>query len=113
MWRPDGNLQATYNGWPLYYFGEDIFAGDTNGHQFNEFGGDWYLIAPTGREVGGRLAGGVDYEKSEQCGYEDVGVPTAMVSVAAATVTAQFSDNFQSNKTDPRLRRSPLTARRV
>jgi predicted lipoprotein with Yx(FWY)xxD motif len=101
--RPDGNLQATYNGWPLYYFGEDILAGDTNGHQFNEFGGDWYLIAPTGREVGGRLAAGVDYQKSERCGCQDVGVPTAVVSVAAAKPAARFSDDFQPNKTDPAI----------
>ena len=69
--RPDGRVQATYNGWPLYYFGEDLVAGDIHGHQFNEFGGDWYLVAPTGREFGGRLAFGVDYQKSEECGCQE------------------------------------------
>ena len=69
--RPDGRVQATYNGWPLYYFGEDLVAGDINGHQFSEFGGDWYLVAPTGREFGGRLAFGVDYQKSEECGCQE------------------------------------------
>ena len=69
--RPDGKVQATYNGWPLYYFGEDLVAGDIHGHQFNEFGGDWYLVAPTGREFGGRLAFGVDYQKSEECGCQE------------------------------------------
>ena len=69
--RPDGKVQATYNGWPLYYFGEDSAPGDTNGHQFNEFGGDWYLVAPTGREFGGRLAAGDDSQKSEECGCQE------------------------------------------
>ena len=97
--RPDGKLQATYNGWPLYYFGEDIFAGDTNGHQFNEFGGDWYLIGPTGRELGGRLAGGVDYQESERCGCQDAGAVAPVLRVAAASLEARFSDDFHSNRT--------------
>ena len=74
--RPDGKVQATYNGWPLYYFGEDSAPGDTNGHQFNEFGGDWYLVAPTGREFGGRLATGDDSQKSEECGCQETVVRT-------------------------------------
>lgn len=50
--RPDGKTQATYGGWPLYTFAEDFVAGDTFGHDFEEFGGEWYLITPTGRAVG-------------------------------------------------------------
>jgi predicted lipoprotein with Yx(FWY)xxD motif len=65
--RPDGKVQATYNGWPLYYFAEDFIVGDTNGHQFEEFGGDWYLVTPTGRELGGKLASGGDYQGGEDC----------------------------------------------
>lgn len=65
--RPDGKVQATYNGWPLYYFAEDFIAGDINGHQFEEFGGDWYLVTPTGHELGGKLASGGDYQGGEDC----------------------------------------------
>ena len=50
--RADGKLQATYNGWPLYYFAEDFVAGDINGHDFEEFGGEWYLVTPEGGALG-------------------------------------------------------------
>jgi predicted lipoprotein with Yx(FWY)xxD motif len=50
--RPDGKVQATYNGWPLYYFAEDFAPGDIKGHEVDDFGGEWYLIAPTGLVIG-------------------------------------------------------------
>ncbi len=50
--RPDGVVQATYNGWPLYYFAEDFSPGDINGHDFEEFGGEWYLLTPEGHALG-------------------------------------------------------------
>jgi len=65
--RSDGKTQATYNGRPLYYFAEDFNAGDTNGHHFEEFGGAWYLVTPTGNELGGKIASGVDYQGGEDC----------------------------------------------
>jgi len=49
--RDDGTMQVTYNGWPLYLFEEDEAPGDTNGQGIDEFGGLWYLIAPTGEAV--------------------------------------------------------------
>ena len=43
--RSDGSQQVTYNGAPLYYFGGDKAAGDTNGQGV---GGKWYVAAPSG-----------------------------------------------------------------
>ena len=50
--RPDGRPQATYGGWPLYFFAEDFVPGDINGHDFEEFGGEWYLLTPDGLVIG-------------------------------------------------------------
>ena len=40
--RPDGQLQLTYRGWPLYYYGGDIAAGSTEGHNDSA----WRAIDP-------------------------------------------------------------------
>ncbi len=41
--RADGQMQATYNDWPLYYYSGDKKAGDTNGQGFNNI---WYIVSP-------------------------------------------------------------------
>lgn len=46
--RSDGTLQATYNGWPLYFYAEDVDTTDTKGDDIESFGEDWYLIGPNG-----------------------------------------------------------------
>lgn len=46
--RTTGDTQATYNGWPLYYFGADAAAGDTNGQGVNEV---WYVIDADGNAI--------------------------------------------------------------
>ncbi len=55
--RPDGTVQSTYNGWPLYYFSGDSAAGDVNGQGVNAvwwvLDADWYpdrglIDRPTG-----------------------------------------------------------------
>jgi predicted lipoprotein with Yx(FWY)xxD motif len=43
--RPDGKMQVTYAGLPLYLFAGDSKAGDVNGQGV---GGVWHAIAPTG-----------------------------------------------------------------
>ncbi len=43
--RDDGTMQATYNGWPLYYFSGDTAPGDMNGQGME---GLWFLISDLG-----------------------------------------------------------------
>jgi predicted lipoprotein with Yx(FWY)xxD motif len=46
--RPDGSVQVTYNGWPLYDYSLDKTAGDTNGQGFK---GVWFALTPAGTQV--------------------------------------------------------------
>lgn len=41
--RPDGSMQVSYNGKPLYYFAKDTKAGETNGQGVGE---KWFVAAP-------------------------------------------------------------------
>jgi predicted lipoprotein with Yx(FWY)xxD motif len=49
--RSDGKTQVTYNGHPLYTFTGDSGPGDTSGQGVSAFGGLWYALSPTGRQV--------------------------------------------------------------
>jgi predicted lipoprotein with Yx(FWY)xxD motif len=49
--RSDGKAQVTYNGHPLYTFSGDEKAGDTNGEGVNAFGGNWYVLDPSGNKI--------------------------------------------------------------
>lgn len=49
--RSDGKTQVTYNGWPLYFYAEDIQPGDIIGHDLESFGEDWYLVGPSGERA--------------------------------------------------------------
>jgi predicted lipoprotein with Yx(FWY)xxD motif len=41
--RTDGTLQVTYDGWPLYYWKDDVAIGDTTGEGVGDV---WYAVAP-------------------------------------------------------------------
>lgn len=43
MQRPDGSMQVTYNGWPLYAFAGDSAAGTANGQGKL---GKWFAVTP-------------------------------------------------------------------
>lgn len=47
--RSDGSTQVTYNGWPLYYWANDVAAGDTTGQGVN---GVWFVVDPEGEAIG-------------------------------------------------------------
>ena len=44
----DGSEQATYNGWPLYYFAQDSAPGDVNGQGVGDV---WYVVDATGAMI--------------------------------------------------------------
>jgi predicted lipoprotein with Yx(FWY)xxD motif len=46
--REDGTIQATYNGWPLYYYSGDTAPGDMNGRGME---GLWFLISELGDAI--------------------------------------------------------------
>jgi predicted lipoprotein with Yx(FWY)xxD motif len=51
--RKDGSLEVTYNGHPLYFFIADKNTGDVTGQDLNNFGGGWYVLSPSGMQIGG------------------------------------------------------------
>jgi predicted lipoprotein with Yx(FWY)xxD motif len=49
--RPDGTMQLTYNGHPLYYYDDDHGPGTTAGQGESSFGANWYLLTPAGLKI--------------------------------------------------------------
>lgn len=50
--RKNGDVQVTYNGHPMYYFAGDSKAGQTRGEGSKEFGAEWDVVNPKGKEIG-------------------------------------------------------------
>ena len=50
--RADGTTQVTYAGHPLYRFVNDKAAGDATGQAVNAFGAPWYVVSPSGMQIG-------------------------------------------------------------
>lgn len=55
--RPDGKLQVTYRGGPLYTFVQDRKPGDTKGNGFKDVG-VWHPVSPSGAVSSGSGGGG-------------------------------------------------------
>jgi predicted lipoprotein with Yx(FWY)xxD motif len=49
--RPDGTIQVTYNGHPLYYFSADTSAGAAHGQGVKAFGAEWYVVSASGSKI--------------------------------------------------------------
>jgi predicted lipoprotein with Yx(FWY)xxD motif len=50
--RADGTSQVTYAGHPLYLFTADKKAGDATGQGVSAFGAPWYVVSPSGMQIG-------------------------------------------------------------
>ena len=46
-----GNLEVTYNHWPLYTFVKDSGPGTAHGQGLMGFGGTWYVLNASGSPV--------------------------------------------------------------
>jgi len=53
--RPDGRLQATYYGHPLYYYVGDRRPGQILCQNVSEFGGFWRVVRPNGSLVTSKM----------------------------------------------------------
>lgn len=51
MKRRNGNMQVTYNGWPLYLYVADASPGGPRGQDLSQYGAKWHLIRPDGSLV--------------------------------------------------------------
>ena len=49
--RSDGAKQATYGGHPLYLYEGDSAPSQINGEGLDDFGAEWYVLAPSGKKV--------------------------------------------------------------
>jgi predicted lipoprotein with Yx(FWY)xxD motif len=49
--RSGGQLQATYDGHPLYTFKQDTSSGQVNGNDINTSGGLWWAMTPSGAKL--------------------------------------------------------------
>jgi predicted lipoprotein with Yx(FWY)xxD motif len=55
--RPEGTMQVTYNGHPLYLFVKDGKAGETNGQGVTAFGAAWFALNAGGNQASGTSSG--------------------------------------------------------
>jgi len=53
----DGQVQATYDGHPLYTYMGDTTAGQISGNGLNLSGGLWWAMTPTGAKLGAPTGG--------------------------------------------------------
>ena len=51
--RSSGQIQATYDGHPLYTFVSDTKSGDVNGNDINTSGGLWWAMTPSAAKLTG------------------------------------------------------------
>lgn len=67
--RSGGQLQATYDGHPLYTYAGDTSAGQTGGNAKNLSGGLWWAMTPSGSKLGGAAPKASSSTSSSGGGY--------------------------------------------
>jgi predicted lipoprotein with Yx(FWY)xxD motif len=67
--RSGGQLQATYDGHPLYTYAGDTSAGQTSGNAKNLSGGLWWAMTPSGAKLGAAPKASASASSSSGGGY--------------------------------------------
>ena len=64
-----GQMEVTYNGWPLYTFIGDSAAGQAKGQGLTNFGGTWYVLNTAGSPVTAKASAAHSSGSSGGYGY--------------------------------------------
>ena len=93
--RTDGSPQATYKGWPLYYFSNDNTAGDTKG---DGVGNVWFVAKPDYSLMYGnaQLVGSDSNNYLEDYAVGD-GTTSYIVNINGRTMYIFINDDLNSN----------------
>jgi predicted lipoprotein with Yx(FWY)xxD motif len=83
--RSDGTTQVTYKGHPLYYYVKDKDDGDAYGKAIKSFGAKWYVLTPTGTQVGSGSSSASTAKKSSSS------TPPASTNGAPASQSSSYS----------------------
>ncbi len=93
--HPEGGMQTTYNGWPLYYWANDLNPGETKGEAV---GNVWFVAKPdyTIMLMNGPLIGkdGVAYNSNYEPGEEIV---QYFVDEYGRTIYIFINDTYEQN----------------
>lgn len=99
--REGGAQQATYGGWPLYYFVGDEGRGQATGQGVSQFEGDWHLLAASGDFAAGgptndRALFAELQLKSPECVRYDAARDRYLVSNINGEMLARDNDGYIS-----------------
>ena len=67
--RSNGQVQATYDGHPLYTYMGDTAAGQASGNGKNLSGGKWWAMTPSGAQLGSSTPSGSSSSSGGGYGY--------------------------------------------
>jgi len=86
--RKDGAVQATYNGWPLYYYAKDMASGDTTGQAV---GNVWWVVSGEGNPIKPATVALTQTDKLGKFLVDDAGMTLYLFTKDTSNVTNCYS----------------------